>query len=277
MATKESGAARIVISLNPCEPRDYALEITLSALPSRLRQFLGLYVENQSLMEHARSRHAREVRLTGPQRELNPVTIERQIRAEARRARTLFEAAGTRLGMDCRFETARGDILLEPIRRAAGAQALVLSIAQTEEIRISRPDFLRQLFETGPPLVLIARPGWLSGRSVAVLVRDAEDSLLDIGARVAAQTDSPLFVLLRPGQTDDRERIVRGLLRRLHDQGIEKSGVVFLDSPSVESIAATVRSHNTRLLVMRSPSESEDADISELMRRYSGALMMVRS
>ena len=71
------------MSLNPGERRDYAFELARWALPTQLRELLGLYVENQTLLDQTRSRQAREVLLTGTQRELSRSTALASIRANS--------------------------------------------------------------------------------------------------------------------------------------------------------------------------------------------------
>jgi hypothetical protein len=177
-----------------------------------------------------------------------------------------------------RFETARGDTLLEPIRRAAGAQALVVSIAQTYVFGASHRDFCRLLFEAGPPLVLLARHGWLSGRSVAVVVSDADDALLDAAARIARHTNSPLIALVPTNGTEKRGATAQGILEKVRARGINKFEIVYLNPLTTENVLKATRAYSTRLLVMASPAQAEESAIVEqLLRRFSGALMFVRT
>jgi hypothetical protein len=278
MSTDSPTESRVVIALDAGERGDYAVELARLLVPTEAREMLGLFVENQSLLEYAGSRQAREVLLTGSQRALSRSTIERQIRADAARARALFEAASARLGLPHRFETARGDILLEPVRRSAGAQALVVSLAESWVLGASQRDFCRQLFETGPPLVVLARPGWFSGRSVAVIVSDGDDSLLDAAARIARHTNSPLIAMLPAGTKEERERSAAGIADKLRERGIEKFELVSLGSQTIENVLKTTRAFNARLLVMHSPATpQESASVEQLLRRFSGALMFVRT
>jgi pimeloyl-ACP methyl ester carboxylesterase len=130
------------------------------------------------------------------------------------------------------------------------------------------------------PLVLLAREGWLTGRSVAVLVDEVgpANRTLAAAARIARQSRSPLTVLLRVSdKTGDRER-VRDAEAALAASGIDKASVIAVSGGAVPGIVHAARACRARLLVMSSSEETGEAEsIDELMRRFPGALMLVRS
>jgi len=277
MNTQRQTESRIVIALDSGEREEYAFELARWLTPTQAQEILGLFVENEALLEHARSRQAREVLLTGSARELKRSTLERQIRAEAARVRELFEAASSRLGLPHRFETARGDILLESMRHAAGAQALVVTMTQAHLFGAFQRDLCRQLFEGGPPLVLLARHGWLSGRSVAVIAGESDDLLLEAGARIARHTDSPLIALTPDGNARERAAIRSHIDDKLRALGIRKFQIVAVNPLTIENIIAATRAYNVRLLVIPSPQDAEaSTSVEQLLRHFSGALMFVR-
>lgn len=278
MNPQQQTISRIVIALEAGERDEYALELARWLTPTQAQEVLGLFVESESLLAHAQSRQAREVLLTGAARSLDRHILERQIRAEAARARSRFEAASARLGLVHRFETARGDFLHESIRRAAGAQALVVTMARSFVFGASQRDFCRQLFEAAPPLVLLARHGWLSGRSIAVVANGSDDTLLDAAARIAVHTNSPLIAFVLDGPDGRPESVTGRGAERLRARGVEKFAVVTVNPMTVENIIKATRASSARLLIMPSPrTPDESADIEQLLRQFSGALMFVRS
>ena len=279
MTTKTPIQSLVIIALDTAEPRDYAIELAGQLGPAETPELLGLFVESTELLEHASSRLAREILLTGSERAFDRSTLERQLRAQAARARAHFEAASTRLGLRHRFEVARGDILLEPFRRAAGAQALVVSLARILGDAMSPARLLQQLLEAGPPVVLLAREGWLRGQSIAVVVDDSaeENVVLDAAARVARHTGSPLAVLLRVSDSSDRERLARRIEEALRTRGINKSNIMLLGETAQLGISQAARACRARLLVLPAPSRIEETGMMEaLLHRFSGALLLVR-
>ncbi len=129
----------VVIALDASAPSDFAIELAGSLAGTAAPELLGLYVENTLLLEHAGSRQAREILLTGAERMLDRQALERQLRSQAERARARFEAASARLGLLHRFEIARGDVFAEPIRRATAARALVLGLGPMTSVAGAPP------------------------------------------------------------------------------------------------------------------------------------------
>ncbi|MGD2167843.1 MAG: hypothetical protein PVF63_07015 [Gammaproteobacteria bacterium] len=268
----------VVVALGGKAREDYAIELARELVQSEAPELLGLFVENAQLLEHARSQWAREILLTGQERGLDRGSLERQLRSQAALARSRFETATARLGLQHRFEVTRGDVFAEPIRRAAAAEALVVCLAEVLSGSSVWPrGFARQFVEARLPLVLLAREGWLSGRSIAVVVDEitASNRALAAATRIARQSRSPLSVLLPVSKgrgIDDSD-----LQALLAAQGVDKRSIIPISGAMAPGVAHAARACRARLLVMPSraqPGESESID--ELMRRFQGALMLVR-
>jgi hypothetical protein len=126
--------------------------------------------------------------------------------------------------------------------------------------------------------VLLARHGWLSGRSIAVVADGSDDTLLDTAARIAVHSNSPLIAFVSDGLDGRPEAVTGRTAERLRARGVEKFAVVTVNPMTVENIIKATRASGTRLLIMPSPRTSdESAEIEQLLRRFSGALMFVRS
>lgn len=271
----------VVVALGGAAREDYTIDLARGLAASDAPELLGLFVEDAELLEHARSRWAREILLTGEERGLDRGSLERQLRSQASQARTRFETATTRLGLRHRFEVARGNVLAEMLRRAAAAEALVVSLRQVLGSSGVWPrGFARQFVEARLPRVLLAREGWLTGHSVAVLVDAAEPTgpVLDAAARIARQSGSPLTLLLPVIVDEGAGDIVRRAEEALALYGVAKRDIILLGGTGAAGIALAARTCRARLLVMASPAEAGESEtIDELMRRFSGALMLVRS
>jgi hypothetical protein len=270
----------VVVALGAAAREDYTIDLARGLAPSDAPELLGLFVEDAELLAHARSRWAREILLTGEERGLDRGSLERQLRSQATQARTRFETVTTRLGLRHRFEVARGNVLAEMLRHAAAAEALVVSLRQVLGASGVWPHGLaRQFIGARLPRVLLAREGWRTGQSIAVLLAAADPAspVLASAARLARQIGSPLTLLLPVTEGQTSSDIVRRAEEALAAYGVVKSDIVLLGGTGVAGIALAARACRARLLVMPSPDEAGEAEmIDDLMRRFSGALMLVR-
>jgi hypothetical protein len=215
---------------------------------------------------------------TGRERRLQRSVLERQLRAQAACARATFEATASRLGLPHTFQITRGDVVTEMIRGATNAEALVVSLPKEGRGTSAWPNAaLRRLIDARLPLVLLAREGWLSGRSIAVIVdAEAADSALEAATRLARRSGSPVTVLVAgsmPGNAQLADQVSQALRLR----NLEFGGVVALRKYAASDIAQAALACRARLLVLPSPGPQDEADlINELLRRLPSALMLVR-
>jgi hypothetical protein len=281
MTTSAATKPLVVIALDASEREDYAIELAGILAQTDAPELLGLFVENTRLLEHAGSRWAREILLTGSERALERGALERELRSQATSVRARFEAVSARLGLRHRFEVARGETCAEPIKRAASAEALVVSLAQAFGSGLSAGDFLRQLVAAPVPRVLLARQGWLTGRTITVLVNGvtpAADLALDAAARIAGQSGSPLIVLIPATDDDVRTAIVQRVTQALQSRDIGETRLLQLSGAAMTGVAQAALACRARLLVMPSPADPEDsAALDTLLGRFPGALMLVQA
>src|SRR3970040_589441 len=123
-------ASRVVVALALADGWNFALELARYVALTSTTELLGLFVENTRILEHAQSRVAREVMLTGRERPLERTALERQMRAQSAQMRASFEAAASRLGFPHAFQVARGEIGAEWVQCAGEAEALVVGLAK---------------------------------------------------------------------------------------------------------------------------------------------------
>jgi hypothetical protein len=218
--------------------------------------------------------------LTGGERRLDRAVLERQLRAESAQARASFEAGATRLGLPHTFQVARGDVSAELARRAAEAEALVVSLArEARRAELWLGTALRKLLAAPLPRVLLAREGWLSGRSIAVLV-DAPHGAglaLEAAARIAAQSASPTSVLLAGAAARSYEEDPAELKRELESRGLASSTILSVGEGGLSSVARAARACSARLIVLPAAGPEIDTPLIEgLLRRLSSALLLVQ-
>lgn len=267
-----SRGARVVVALDPVAV-ELSLELARHVASSAASELLGLFVEDVRLLEHARTRLALEVMLSGGSRPLDPAALSGSLRAESARTRALFEAAAARLGMRGAFEVVRGEPAAELVRRASTAEALVVGLGGTS--RHWQGATVEQLLRAPLPALLLAREGWSSGGSVMAVVDDpsAGEPLIAAAARVAAASGSPLVVLLVGQARDARTRLAL-------EAALPAGATVLVDVASrafdAQALARAARSRGVRLLVMRAEAPSAE-DVRELLVKAPSALLLIRA
>jgi len=277
----EATRTLVVVALGPSLREDYTVELARELVKSGAPELLGLFVENAELLEHASSRQAREILMTGEERHLDRVSLERQLRSQAERARTNFEAVTGRLGIQHRFEVARGNVLAEIIRRAQLADALVADLGQLLGAgRVWPRGFSHQLVEARLPRVLLAQQGWFRGKSVAVLLRDiaSEGQVLGEAATMARRSGSPLAVLVASPEGESARDLAEAAREVLAEHNVQRKDLIWLTGAGTGVVSLAMRACRPRMLVLPTPSSAAESQaLDDLMRRFAGALMLVRA
>lgn len=278
--TEAQKRSRVLVALDAPDAKEFALDLARLVSLTTAPELLGLFVESTRLLEYAGSRLAREIMLTGRERPLERALLERQLRAESAQARAWFDAAATRLGLEHTFEIARGDFGAELARYAADVEALIVSFARVaQRADLELGSLLRELFAAPPPMVLLAREGWLSGRTIAVLVQDAHGSepALEVADRIAAHSRSPITALLADAAANAYAENPAELVRELESPGLEPRTIVVVGKGGAAGIARAARACRARLIVLPAPaSEADTVLVEELLRRSPAALLLVQ-
>lgn len=267
----EQPASRIVVALDPASGADFALEIA-AFVSGGATEIVGLFVEDVRLLEHARSPLAREIVLSGRDRSLDRESLERQIRARAAAVRTRFEDAAARLGMRHVFQVARGDVLAEVARGAAGADVLVVSLgAETGRPAGWWGTPLEQLVREPMPALLFARESWPASGILVVLERPERAlAALTTAARLATRSRAPLSILAAGATLAELD--VAAILRT---EGIEAPVLVPAGTIAAEMIAQAAR--GARLVILPSrDTASDEALIGTLLAKVRAPLMLIR-
>ncbi|MCI0654328.1 MAG: hypothetical protein L0Y38_02435 [Methylococcaceae bacterium] len=271
---------RIIVALDSVEPRDVALEIARQLQFAREREFLGLFIEDTHVLDHARSRLAKEVMLSGTERPLNRNTLERQMRAQSTQVRQRFEAAASQLGLRHTFRVARGEFLAELLEQAVDADALVLSLTKNA-IRLHElvGTAMERLSTAALPLLLLAREGWFSGLSILALVADPklEIQALQTAARFAKRSKSALKIILTGEALAERDSWLPKFSLDLHAEGVNLAAIIPMARLSGPAILQVARNHQARLLVVPSSLPLSHDLIVEISKKIASALMVIRS
>jgi hypothetical protein len=272
--------SRIIVLLDATDPRDVALDIAQYLQFATAHEFLGLFIEDTHILNHAQSRLAREVMLSGLERPLERSALERQLRAQSARIRQQFEAAASQLGLFHSFRVARGELLAEIIEQAHEADALVLSLTKNS-LRLNKlvQTAMERLSEAPPPLLLLARDGWYTGRCILVLVADpnSDSPALQTAARFAKASKTPLKIILTGEALAQREQCVPEIARRLRSKGVELAEAIPMTTLNGQSLTQLAGNHHARLLIVPfSPPVDLDL-ISAMSKNLTSALLVVRT
>jgi len=272
LSSAPASAARIVVALDAPSLDDLAIEIAREVASAPTFELLGLFVEDQWLLEHAKSPLAREIVMSGLERPLEASRLERQLRAQATQARSRFEAAAIQAGVRHGFQIARGDLVDELLRAAANAEAIVVALTRSERRRGAS---LGALARVGLHALLFARESWLTGRGILAVVEasgGARESLR-VAARLAERTRSPLRLLPTTEAHADESALAQ--IEELRGRGL----AVQLLPPSRRLTPETIARSalDARLLIVPSGSAERDADLVEqLLENTRAALLLIR-
>lgn len=211
---------RILVALDTSADSLAGLEAAAELAAELEAELTGLFVEDELLLRVGRLPVAREITfLTGEPRRVDEAAIERQLRAQAARARHVLEATARKVGASWRFRTARGRVarvLLE-----AGEEADLLALGITGRSPLGGPgSTVRALLEAARHDLLILRHGLPLGR-VVLAVHDGSRAgrrAVRRGADLALRRGGRLVVLLTPGDAEEAARLgeqARELAREL--------------------------------------------------------------
>lgn len=113
--------------LDTLDDGEWALRAACTLASQLEAELLGLFVEDINLLRLAELPFGREVIYGSPgTRRLDPALMERQLRAQAERARRALEAAAERVHIHWSFRVVRGQVVAEVLAASPEADLLVL-------------------------------------------------------------------------------------------------------------------------------------------------------
>ncbi len=279
MTEADDNRRAIIVALDPAAPGSAGLELLRDVAIERNRKLLGLFIEDAELLEHAQTRLAREVVLTGAARPLDLANLEGQLNAQSLAIRRIFEREAVRLSLPHAFRTLRGQLVSELAVAAADADMLVIELARlaagAQSIWASK---LEQLCLADLPNVLYAREGWTIGSTVLAVIDDPADAETSgqAAASLARAGDISLTLLL--GERLKRhEAEIEARLRR-HSRGtvvkVERSRAA---SFSARTLAYFAQAANARAVVAPARITRDDANLIRELLRLTRCSVMIAS
>jgi nucleotide-binding universal stress UspA family protein len=275
---REPGIKRILVALDASAPSRAALAAAAELATRFHAELLGLFVEDVNLLRLAELPFAREVFIySARHRELSTREMERQLRAQARRAREMLREEAERAELAWSFEVARGRIAAELLRAASEVDLIILgragrSLTQTRRLGSTA----RSVAAEAPSMALLLQEGGCLGPPVMVVYdgSDVGERALAAALQLSEGADDVLTVILADGYESLREEVNRHL--RGEEQEVELRYMP-LSASNVQRLAHLVRTEGCGTLVLPARSRLLHEDmLLDLLDETEIPVLLVR-
>lgn len=273
---------RILVALDASPASFTALETAAELAQALQAELVGLFVEDINLVRMAALSFSQEVGLfSATRRQLSSLSVERQLRSQAGRARQALAAIAGRAGVSWSFQTARGVVSTELLAAALDADMIILG--RTGGAPLGRRRHLgstaRTILIQTPGLTLLLQPGTRLQLPLLLLYDGSAVALKAL--RAAAQLMqgrknghiSVLLVAADPGQVQGLQQQVAA---ELAGRGLE-ARYTWHSQVTAQQVAQAVQAEGCRLLVIPGDGSSLDQDaIIALLNRIDCPVLLVR-
>jgi hypothetical protein len=153
-------------------------------------EMLGVFIEDQALIDLAALPFARELRLPECEwRILEPQRVDDELRAAAQQAGRLFRREIESQGLTCRFEVRRGNPVTLASNVVRATDVLILAEAAAVDLVGPGREAARQAAEASAAAVLLLpRSGMPRHGPVAAVAASRSDPCFELAARIATAT-----------------------------------------------------------------------------------------
>jgi nucleotide-binding universal stress UspA family protein len=256
---------RILVALDTSAHSRAALAAAADLAARFHAELLGLFVEDVNLLRLAELPFAREVFIySARHRELSSREMERQLRAQARRARELLRAEAERADLEWSFEVARGRIATELLRAASEVDMIILGRTGWSMTQAGRlGSTARSVAAQSPSMALLLQEGGCLGPPVMVVYdgSDVGERALETALSLSEDAGDILTVILADGYEALprlREEVNEHL--RGEEQKVELRYVP-LSASNVQRLAHMVRMEGCGTLVLPARSHLLHEDV----------------
>ena len=253
--SREAGRARtaprVLVAMDGSAYGLAAVEAAVHLAAELGAEVLGLFVEDANLLRLAGLPVAREVPLScAAPRSLDPLAMERLLRAQADQVRQALAEAAARVGVAWSFRVARGHVVRASLETAADLDLVVLG-KENSAPQAPPPRFAPRARASACPLLLVFDGSPSSRRA------------LDTAAHLARTMDCQVVVVIETGDEDCEE------LTRRATQPLEQAGVAVSVQPAVLRSAAQLigeaRRTKAKLVLLSRCSDLLDEATLELL------------
>ena len=231
---------RIVVAADASQPGRVALESAIHLAQRLEAELEGLFVEDLDLKRLSELPVAREIRFGAGGYGRPAASVAEDLRAEALRLRRMFEERASRAHVKATFRVASGRIEHSIVQTGGAADLLVMGLARRRALSLFGVGEGRAAFANRPLALYDGSEG--AGRA------------LDLAARLAADDDGALTVVVRAANEGDALRLRRRAAQRIAEHG---HGARFRQSamPTLADLSQAIAALGGSALVI----SSEDA------------------
>jgi len=263
---RANAPTRILVALDASATSQAALRAAAKLAAAMQAELLGLFIEDQRLLQLCNSPFCREVGFyTAAVRPLESQSIERQLRVRAEELRRTLARVAGESQVRWSFQVRRGGIEEELLREAA--DALLLSLGRTSGLaRQGLGATARAVIQQARrPLLLLGGQDQLTYPLTLVYNGSpSSDRALALAAQLSHQANQPLRILLVaiPGTLD---QLQTQLATYLQTQGVEAIVITVTDDHTTQRIKQAVTNQALVLPI----------EYNELLNDRNGPVLLV--
>jgi len=267
-----SDIRRVLVALDASRHSLAALEAAAELAARMEAELLGLFVEDINLLKLAELPFAREVTYpSATDQRLDSIRMERELRVQAEQARRALATAAKRARVHWSFRVVRGQVPLEVLEAALGADLLSLGKASrqlTKRVRLGST--AREVVTRGSRYVLLTQHGVRIGQPVLVVYDGSESSkqALNAAGYLAEAEEGHLTVFILAVDLITAQRLEKEVAEWLRGRKLQihYHQLAGLD---VQSLVRAVRMEEGGVLVLHGensmlPSEAMQTLLEEI-------------
>ena len=277
-----SAIRRILVALDASPASLTALETAVELAQTLQAELVGLFVEDINLVRIAALSFSQEVGLfSATRRQLSTLSIERQLRSQANRARQALAALAERAGVNWSFQTARGVVSSELLAAALDADLIILGRTGGAPLGRRRQigSTARSILIQTPNLTLLLQPGTHPQLPLLLLYDGsavAQKALQATAQLMRNRTNGHISVLLLAADPGQVQSLQQEVAAELAKWGVE-ARYTWHSEISAQQLAQAVQMGGCRMLVIPSDGSALDQDaIFALLNRIDCPVLLVR-
>lgn len=272
---------RILVALDASPASLSALETAAELAQTLQSELVGVFVEDINLVRMAALSFSQEVGLfSATRRQLSSLSIERQLRSQANRARQALATIAGRAGVNWSFQTVRGVVSTELLAAALDADLIILG--RTGGGRPGRRRIgstARSILIQTPGLTLLLQPGARLQLPLLLLYDGsavARKALWATAQLMRGRQNGHINVLLLAADPGQVQSLRHEVATELAEWGLE-ARYTWHSQVSVQQLAQAVQIEGCRMMVIPGDGSSLDQEaILALLSRVDCPVLLVR-
>ena len=219
---RERSIRKILVALDSSIHSTAALEASVELAARLEAELTGLFIEDVNLFRLAEFPFAREISFFSPTlRRIDLADLQRQVRAQANRMRSLLSAYATRAGIAWDFRIVRGTVTAEVMTAAAEADLIVLGKRGRSLIR-KVGSTARFFIAEGRGMMLILEHGYRMDMPVTVFYDGGplSEKALEAAVHLVKIKDGRLTVFILAAEAEAAQKVQMAAMKHLDVHGL---------------------------------------------------------